>query len=192
MNRRHPEVYSKYKKYFGFNTTGDSRKLLYSVVLGSYTAKAAGMVYDKTLIQELLGLVIRDGRIDHSETGHDDMVVSVLMSEWFVTHAKNLKFYGIDPLTIKTSAYKKREDMPLEEQLHDFEQEQLQEEMGAIWEELRNTFDVFKISRLESKIYRLSSKLIESDEDYLSIDAMIEQASMDRENKRKAMRLGRR
>jgi len=192
MNRRHPEVYSKYKKYFGFNTTGDSRKLLYSVVLGSYTAKAAGMVYDKTLIQELLGLVIRDGRIDHSETGHDDMVVSVLMSEWFVTHAKNLKFYGIDPLTIKTSAYKKREDMPLKEQLHDFEQEQLQEEMGAIWEELRNTFDVFKISRLESKIYRLSSKLIESDEDYLSIDAMIEQASMDRENKRKAMRLGRR
>jgi hypothetical protein len=192
MNRRHPEVYSKYKKYFGFNTTGDSRKLLYSTVLGSYTTKAAGMVYDKTLIQEMLGLVIRDGRIDHSETGHDDMVVSVLMAEWFVTHAKNLKFYGIDPMTIKTSSYKKKADMPLEEQLHDFEQEQLQEEMSAIWEELRNTFDVFKISRLESKIYRLSSKLVESDEDYLSIDAMLEQASQDRENKRKSMRLGRR
>lgn len=192
MNRRHPEVYSKYKKYFGFNTTGDSRKLLYGTVLSSYTAKAAGMVYDKTLIQELLGLVVRDGRIDHSETGNDDMVVAVLMSEWFVSHAKNLKFYGIDPLSIKTTSYKKKESLSLEDQLKDQEQQQLQEEVNAIWEELRNTFDVFKIARLESKIYRLSSQLVETDEDYLSIDAMLEQASLDRENKRKSMRLTRR
>lgn len=192
MSRRHPEVYSKYKKYFGFNTTGDSRKLLYGTVLSAFAAKAAGMVYDKTLIQELLGLVIRDGRVDHSESGNDDMVVAVLMSEWFVTHAKNLRFYGIDPLSIKTASYKKVEAMPLEEQLKDFEQEQLQEEINEIWEQLRNTFDAFKVARLESKIYRLSSQLVESDEDYLSIDAMLEQAALDRENKRKSMRVNRR
>ena len=189
FNRRHPGVYTKYKKYFGFNTTSGSRNLLYSVVLGSYTKKAAGMVYDKTLIQELLGLVIRDGRVDHSETGHDDMVVSVLMAEWFVTHAKNLRFYGIDPMSIKTSAYKNTEELPIEDQLKEYEQESLREELDGLWEELRNTFDVFKISRLESRIQRLSSKMVESDEDYLSIDAMLEQAAAERENARRALRL---
>lgn len=190
MSKRHPGVYTKYKKYFGFNTTGSSRTLLYTTVLNSYTSKAAGNVRDKTLVGELLGLVVRDGRIDHKESGNDDMVVSVLMSEWFVTHAKNLRFYGIDPLQIKTAAYKKVEEMPIEDQIQDLEQEMLQEELDEVYEELKETFDVFKITRLESKLQRLSSKLVSQDENYLSIDAMIEQAALERDNRRKTKRLG--
>ena len=96
MNKRSNTFYDKWKKTFGFMTTGTSRELLYGSVLQN-AAKAAGhVVNDRVLSEEIRGLVVKNGRIDHSAGGHDDNVIGWLMTHWLLTHGKNLTYYGIN------------------------------------------------------------------------------------------------
>lgn len=63
------------KKYLGYNTTGSgptSRNNLYSNVLMKAIELNHSRIRDRTLITELSGLAQKNGRIDHSVSGHDD------------------------------------------------------------------------------------------------------------------------
>jgi len=100
MKRRDPSVYVKYRKYFGYGTSGSgksSRDNLYGDALMQsikYTGKYAR---DKILVNQISGLTMRNGRIDHG-TGkgdHDDMVISWMLGYWFLTKARNIVHYGI-------------------------------------------------------------------------------------------------
>ena len=86
------------RKEFGFNTTtaATSRPFLYSRVMMTALKLAANRVNDPQLIMELSGLTTRNGRVDHSETGHDDTVISYLLACYFILFAENTKFYGIE------------------------------------------------------------------------------------------------
>ena len=86
------------RKEFGFNTTtaATSRPFLYSRVLMTALKLAATRINDPQLIMELSGLTTRNGRVDHSETGHDDTVISYLLACYFILFAENTKFYGIE------------------------------------------------------------------------------------------------
>lgn len=84
---------------FGFNTTGaeNSRKLLYGKVLNTTVERNYTRIFDKIIVDEICGLIVRDGRIDHLSDGHDDTLIAYLLACWFIMYAKNVCLYGIDP-----------------------------------------------------------------------------------------------
>ena len=108
-NFRSPEVrehitHSAGKK-IGFRTSGTgktSRTMLYSTVLSNAVRYSGDRVRDAVLIDQLLGLTTRNGRLDHQLGGNDDAVIAWLMVQWFIFTAKNLTYYGIDPNLILT------------------------------------------------------------------------------------------
>ena len=83
------------RKRFGFNTTASTRDDLYGNVLINMLNIMADRVYDYNLSEELKALSVRDGRIDHSIGGHDDLTMSMMLAGWFALYAKNHNMYGI-------------------------------------------------------------------------------------------------
>lgn len=83
---------------FGFKTTGSSRsrEFLYSTVLMAMLNYMADHVHDGDLADEIRGLTIRNGRVDHGTGAHDDTCISMLLAGYFILFGKNLRLYGID------------------------------------------------------------------------------------------------
>jgi len=92
------------RKKFGFNTTAsaNSRHALYSSILTTVVEKNHDKMYDATLVDEIRTLVTRNGRVDHSEEGHDDLLIAYLIASWFVMRGRNMQKYGIRPDEILT------------------------------------------------------------------------------------------
>lgn len=70
------DIYNKYRREFGYRTAGvgkNSRDNLYGTVFNSSIKYTAHLVRDNELITELESLVIKNGRIDHPNGGHDDL-----------------------------------------------------------------------------------------------------------------------
>lgn len=96
---RDPYSYTKYKTKFGYRTSGSgefSRNALYGNTLSQSSKYLSHLVHDKTLIQELSALVVKNGRVDHTAKGHDDTVIAWLLSCWFLYNARNKSLYNID------------------------------------------------------------------------------------------------
>lgn len=73
---RNSAIYVTAKKYFGFATSGSgvtSRTDLYSSTLSAATKMTGDLVFDKKLIDQILGLVVINGRVDHEAGEHDDL-----------------------------------------------------------------------------------------------------------------------
>lgn len=89
------------RSYFGFRTQGgmyvNTRDLLYRQVLKKMIAICATKIHDADVADELSHLEMRNGRIDHKATGHDDTVISLMLCGFFIFHANNIHFYGLSP-----------------------------------------------------------------------------------------------
>ena len=100
------DIYNKYRREFGYRTSGvgkNSRDNLYGTVFNSSIKYTAHLVRDNELITELESLVIKNGRIDHPNGGHDDLVVGFLLPYYLLTQGKNLESYGIDTSKVLSS-----------------------------------------------------------------------------------------
>lgn len=189
ISRRPSWVYDKYRKYFGFNTTGDSRKTLYSTVLQNAAKKAGHLVRDRTLSTQIRGLVVRKGRIDHEASGHDDMVIAWLLGNWLLTQSRNLQHYGISISQVLSSQNDaERGERTPQEIMQDFEQERLREEMESIYDHLQSCSDDMSAMKYENRLRRLSARLVEREDESLSIDALIQSAKESREHRAKINR----
>ena len=94
--------YHKHKKHFGFNTSGagiTSRSALYGNLKEAVTL-TGHLINDDTLKNQILNLITKNNRVDHKPDEHDDSVISWLLSYWVMTSATNVKYYGIDALSI--------------------------------------------------------------------------------------------
>jgi hypothetical protein len=98
LSARQEQTYLKYKSSFGFMTTGNSRRFLYDTVLNDAVKSTGHLVKDLTLSDELKGLVIKNGKVDHLVGAHDDLIIGWLLCHWFIKHTKNLSHYGINTL----------------------------------------------------------------------------------------------
>jgi hypothetical protein len=181
LGRRNTAFYDRWKKVFGFNTTAGSRELLYSNVLQNAAKEAGHTVRDRTLSGEIRGLVVKNGRIDHSNGAHDDSVIAWLMSHWFLTHSKNLDFYGIDTKQALSLVHYEGRILNPEETFELERQAELKTEIDSLYEELTEATDEFLIARLEAKLFSLNSRVKYTDQNALSIDALINQAAVARE-----------
>lgn len=90
------KIVNENRRLFGFNQTGNTREHLYTTILQTASRQAQHVVYDKILSGELKGLTVKNGRVDHAEGMHDDMVMAWLLSHWILMFGVNLDYYGID------------------------------------------------------------------------------------------------
>lgn len=86
------------RKYFGFHTSSAnaSRTFLYKTVLMKTLELNAQKIYDSILIEEMSALTVKNGRVDHVNSGHDDTVIAYLLACYVLFAGKNLSFYGIE------------------------------------------------------------------------------------------------
>lgn len=184
MSRRDPELLVRYKKLFGFATSGSgmaSRGELYSTTLQRAIRLAGSGVFDLSLINQILGLVIRNGRVDHAPGEHDDLVIGWLLGQWLLSLGKNLDHYGIDPRTVMSEAAPKQA-LPLHEQRRIEEQRIVRDKIIATHEQLSNEADEYICLQLENQLRHLYTKLQLEETELFNLDAVIRDAREKRSN----------
>lgn len=87
------------RKYIGFMTNASSRDILYKSVLHRAIEVGADMMYDPDLITEITTLTVKNGRIDHADNKHDDLVVAWMLACYLLLEGKNLGYYGLSEHT---------------------------------------------------------------------------------------------
>ena len=80
---RRPEFYNQFRNTFGFKTNAENRSLLYGNILQLAAKRSGHIIYDQILSREIRGLIVKNGRIDHVASGHDDVCVSCYLSIGF-------------------------------------------------------------------------------------------------------------
>ena len=180
VSLRSPTHYDQYKQHFGFVTTGESREQLYGMVLQNAAKIAGKAVHDKTLSSEIRSLVVKNGRIDHLASGHDDMVISWLMPHWTVWHSRNLYMYGIDTSNLKASITTTGERITPVDQFKRAEQQRIQTELDRLIAELKDSNDEFIAMKLEHRIKTISTLADGIISDAYNVDSLIHEAKESR------------
>lgn len=180
-SRRSPQFYDKVKKYFGYTTSAGGyhgRDNLYIQTLLRAGSLGCDKCYDKPLIDEITGLVTKNGRIDHSDGNHDDLVIAWLLGVWFLTTSKNLQFYGHTNVLSKAKEFKVTQDKRSNEDdvidhYKQQQQEQIRIEIEGLLEQIRNSPDDIITRMLELRIRTLDSRLTTSYSEQTTIDAIL-------------------
>ena len=174
--RRGNYFYNQYKKWFGFATSGTgrfSRDGLYGG-LKSALKIGGGSVKDEQIINEILALKIKNGRLDHEDGAHDDMVISWLLCHWFATNAFHLDYYGIDSTRVFSTQVITNEDQDVETTYAIQQANEKKNRLFDLVKEIEDEKNPNQIMLLESKIKKLK-KSVELDEEYsTSLDALIQ------------------
>ena len=179
------DLYTKYKKCFGWATSGTgatSRTDLYSKTLSQATRTTGSLMRDRTLILQILGLVIKNGRVDHEDGEHDDMVISYLLSFWLISMGKNLSYYGINPAEIlrrNPNVLKQQQEKGAFER---YMNQRTKNEIENIVRSLENETDEYVSRRLEYDLERAMAKLTEEDREVLAMDDLIQKLRDKRKN----------
>ena len=90
-------------KVFGLNSTREVRKQLIEILIDR-VENHKDKIISPIIYNELLGMEIkRNGKVEHSDSTHDDQVFSMLMALWVWYEGINLgERYGIKKTAIKT------------------------------------------------------------------------------------------
>lgn len=170
--------YTKYKKTFGFSTSGSgitSRSELYSITLQAAAKNIGGLIKDPKTIDQMVSLTTRNGRIDHQEGGHDDMVIAILLGYWFITQGKNLAYYGIDSSVILCDA--KRLGDSVENRMSDYErheQAKIRHDMEELYNKMSKADDEYVYRRYEMLLRNLNNRIILGSDETFSLDSLLE------------------
>lgn len=192
--QRQVSFYTPFKRYFGFNTAGSgkfARDSLYGEVMMSAVRHGAHVVRDKELINEFFTLQVKDGRVDHANGAHDDLVISYLLAHWLLIKGRNLSHYGITPNLVLSKA-KYMEDATSAQDRRQLERVAAKKEMfNNLLDMLKETKDQMMVSRIEMQLRRLSTEIDFSDETGgVGIDALIKQVNDERSRSSRLSRLG--
>ena len=176
LHTRSSFFYESLKTKFGFVTTADSRRELYVNILPELAKRAGGSVYCKVLSDQIRSLVVKNGRIDHTSSGHDDMVVSWLLAGWFIMKAKNLQHYGIDPRDCMRLAGNNGQRITEEQVLVQQEQKELRDEIDRLKEQLATINDAFTRVRMEQNLKYLVAMTQDDGGVALTYDELVKDA----------------
>jgi hypothetical protein len=191
MYARDRDVYEKYRKYFGYATssTGDeSRDNLYGNTLQKAVATTGDCIHDTVLVNQLLSLEIRNNRVDHPIGGHDDSVVSWLLSYWFITMGRNLNFYGIDSRDILSDPKFQATTDQVIDQYEVYIQKQLRTQIQELGEKLKKEKDEFINRKYENQLKALSRDLVLQPNENFSVDGFINKLREERHLERTMQR----
>jgi hypothetical protein len=179
VQRNNHEQYARFKKCFGFTTSGGgttSRSALYGESLLLAGKRSCDRIYDKTLADQINGLITKNGRVDHPAGEHDDMCISWLLAHWMITKAKNLRYYGIDPQLVGSLLSDSGSDMDPQQAEEKREQRAIRERIKDLAEKITASKDVFVIARIEQEIRALSNRVIIEESEMFNVDNLIKEA----------------
>lgn len=163
FTKGHPSErkYYPFRSQFGFPTNGPLREALYIDTFRAATNQSARGVRDPLLIDELSTLVEKNGRIDHSASGHDDHIISWLMTHWFLRYSRNLDHYGIDPTLVMTRIRNLSDEVNPSVERKVIKQERLRWDIKVVEDKIRECTSLIEQRYLESKLRSLQSELKE-------------------------------
>ncbi|QQO90758.1 hypothetical protein pEaSNUABM10_00276 [Erwinia phage pEa_SNUABM_10] len=166
--------WDKFRKYIGFTTDGDKRRKLYGEVFTMALRLSAHLLRSGELIDQILGLVERSGRIDHQKSGHDDLVISWLLAMWLLLFGKNLNHYGItnNRLMIRNRNILVGGDVTGDEDAMVEEEEKQQQLMGEIEEVMKQSVGVTCPVRQMTLRNRLQSLIAQLNTDMRNVASM--------------------
>jgi hypothetical protein len=173
---RSPEIYTKYKKTFGFATSANgatSRTDLYSTTLQNAAKLMGDKVKDKKTIDQLLSLIIRNGRVDHPPGGNDDHVMSWLLSAWLLTLGRNLQHYGINSREVLIDNKINKEINSPQVNYDRARNEQARLKIESLVAELKRERDPYVARHLENSLRAASLNLNDEDRRILSVDDLL-------------------
>jgi len=178
VKHRDYNVYVRYRKHFGYATAGSgksSRDGLYGDNLLAAIKYTGNVMHDKQLIDQVSGLTVKNGRIDHKSGSNDDLVIAWMLSYWFLVKARNKEFYGIrnnEVLSIVIdNEMRKGETRDMVEQKY---QLALKAKIDELLEMLKNESNPFKIDILTNKIKMMYRDIDTSYIPSFNIDDVIE------------------
>jgi hypothetical protein len=134
------------------------------------------------LTSQLTGLIIKNGRVDHRDGENDDMVIGWLLAHWFITSAKNLSHYGIDPTRVLIESKPQKQIEPKLYYMH-MEQQRIRNRIQEIYEKLQSERDFNICKMYERELLFLDSKIVLQDGEHYSVDAIIKEAEKNRKSK---------
>jgi hypothetical protein len=172
-----PDLLIEHKKDFGFATSSSgmtSRSDLYSNTLQNATRLTADSVRDVMLIDQMLSLVIKNGRVDHADGSHDDLVITWILSFWLISKGTGLSYYGMNPKDILIDNRQNNQDNDPAKLRQQHQQAQLRISIENIVDEIRKEKDPYIIHRLEQKLRHLAVSLTDEDKKVLSVDELIQ------------------
>lgn len=177
FNNRTKDFYLRYKQYFGFNTTKSSREELYNMIQESVALGGTNANYSK-LIDELIGLRIKNGRIDHENGAHDDLVIAWLLTFWFIKRAKSKTHYGIpDGIALKeVRLLNTAESSNKRTEVEDARTTAYRKRINELTDKLMITNDQLLANRLELEIKKMSELVPADVKKTLTIDSLILEA----------------
>lgn len=176
LHMRREDIYIRYKSYFGFATSATgatSRTDLYSNTLQRAAHLTGAAVNDKVLIEQILSLEVRNGRVDHKAGKHDDLVIAWLLSFWLISKGQNLIHYGINPreILVNNQAHGVENDPVSRYQA--MEQVYIRGQIDQLTEEIKKEKDDFVADRLETKLRGLIGRLVNQQGSSNSTDELI-------------------
>ena len=183
MYARNTRVYTDYRRAFGFATSGSgitARSEIYGNTFNEAVKYTATIIKDKTLIDQLLGLVIKNNRLDHEDGATDDLVISWLLAYWLLSKGRHLDFYGKNVRAIMSKNTVARSLNKPDVVLNHQEQYRLRCRIDEVADEIRNTRDEYVVAKLEAQLKALSRHIVLNQGERFSVDALIEELREDR------------
>lgn len=190
FKHRSKEFYLRFKRYFGFYTGPQTRREMYGFIHEAVSLTGAGIRF-KLLVDELIGLEInKEGRIDHGNKTHDDLVVAWLLSYWFIKLGYNKQYYGIPQGMIMTQiiTLKNNGDAPqyTQNQLQMFVK--IKARINDLTKELMQTTNNMIAERIEMEVRKLSEFIPKEMKKTITIDNILEEAKQERTKRAVAKR----
>lgn len=158
--------WSKFRVYAGFSTDGDKRKKLYGEVFSTAMRLCAHSIRAGELIDQILALVERKGRIDHAASGHDDLIIAWLLTMWLLIFGKNLDAYGLNNHRLMVRNHglvngrrgvdEEEEEKAMEEEA---QQQKLVAEIETVTRDMYRTRCPVTQTQLRAKLHHLTSQL---------------------------------
>jgi len=176
ISSRHYDFYTPFKKSFGFVTTGNSRDTLFSNVLQNSAKNAGHLVKDKAISNEIRGLVVKNGRVDHRNSGNDDMAFSWLLAQWLLTNGNNLHHYGIDMTECMSLVGANNREINAAEVEGRKHQVELRKRIEDLHTLLKVTTSGFQIAKIEQQLKSLTRQTRSDGGKVFNIDALLKEA----------------
>lgn len=178
LHSRDPEIYVRCKKQFGFVTSSSgiySRSELYGTVLQSCAKNIGHLIHSSRLIDQISTLNMKNGRVDHGNGMHDDLVIALLLTYWFITRTRNLHNYGINTRDILSGNREVNSNESVAQRAFNAVQERLKHQLEVLSTQLKKERDNNIKFVLERQIRNVASLIRSETGEVFSIDDYLRQ-----------------
>lgn len=186
FSSRSSDDYTSVKGMFGYPTAGAgnySRNNLYELTLPRLANYAATNARDAALVDEIVGLVAKNGRIDHGASGHDDHVISWLLAGWWAAFGNNLSNFGVTNSMLKVQSFRDKQQSVKEtvndKYLRD-SQDLIKNELSTCIKSLAECDNDLEAAVIERRIRYLDSQINTQNKLPSSIEGLMQEAAKTR------------